>query len=116
MFPKSGNYQVNRIIGSLEAQSFRDGLEDSFVFFAARGRDFQLVRNAAEKGRIHQVLGRQIGREDDELIKWQGKALTRVELQILGTAFQGHDPAVEQSLGAHDSTKEKIYVTRNDCP
>ena len=93
----SGNQSCRRIL----FKRSRDNDPD-------RGPDMDLVGNAAQKGRVHQVFRLQIGGKDHQLLKRNAEALAGVQPEIVHSALKRHNPAIEQVGGAHKLTPEIV--------
>src|SRR5882724_12558756 len=102
------DHQRRHVVGHLDAALRCDQAEDAAIFLAARRLDLQLVGNTAQEGRIHEVVRLQVGREHDDLVERNREGLAGVELQEVDTAFQLHDPAVQELLGLHQLTAEVV--------
>ncbi|MCH8889468.1 MAG: hypothetical protein IH827_00070 [Myxococcales bacterium] len=57
---------------------------------------------------VHQITRFQVRGEDDELIERNFNLLAVGQVQVVAPFFQGHDPAVQQFVGAHALTAEVV--------
>ena len=59
------------------------------------------MAQAAQESLIHQVPGRQVGREDHQHVKRHLQLAPGMQGQVIDPVFQRNDPAVEQVARAH---------------
>ena len=92
----------------LDAVGRRHALENPPPRFGRGRANLQLVRNAAQERRVHQIGRRQVGGEDHHRLERHPETLAGGQLQIIHPVFQRHDPAVEQRGGGHHLAAEIV--------
>ena len=70
-FPQLVHHVVENLVAQFHALLRRHGGEDGAEGLFAWHQGFQLIGDAAEKRRIHQVVGREVGGEYHQLVKRQ---------------------------------------------
>lgn len=70
--------------------------EDFAIDLNGRVCDVDFVLNAPEECFIDEIFRREVGRKNDELVKWNFNLLARVQSHEVDPFFQWHDPAIEK--------------------
>ena len=88
---------------TLERDAFEVAVvaEDDDVVLVARALAEHLVVDASQERLVHQLLRLDVGRKRDEGHERQLELLARVERQEVHTAFERHNPPVQQVAGRH---------------
>src|SRR5712692_6686249 len=87
--------------GKFQPISITNPPKDFLVFFYCRRIYFQFVMNAAELGRIHELLGGKVCGKNNQLIKEHFKFFPGVKRQVVDFSFERKDPAVQQLVRPH---------------
>src|SRR6266699_2601615 len=73
--------------------------EDAPISIQRGGTYLDLVREAAEERRVHQLFRLEIGGEDHHLLEGNAEAFAGMQLEVIDAALEGHDPAIEKVGG-----------------
>lgn len=73
-----------------------NSLEKFDEFLLARVTNLDLEGNTSHECFIHQLIRFEVGREESDLFKWHADLFASREHQVILTALQWNDPAIEQ--------------------
>src|SRR5260370_12547022 len=101
-------HEIDGLGAQVHPQALSVHGKDAFVDVAGGRQDFDLVADTTEEGVVYQVARIEVGGKDNQLLEGHFELLSVGGGEIIMTAFQGQNPAVEQLLGADQLTAEVV--------
>ena len=99
---------VKNVAREGQAAAFALYVENVPVVFKTGCSDFDFVGKTAQKGCVHQVFGIEVGGENNQFLERNAESFAGMQLEVVETAFERHDPAVEQVGGADELAAEVV--------